>query len=122
MSKVRNPTFTSANNSTHICGSSHQRLAAVSMSAPQGRRIGLQLHHLLQHRIVAVPLHEVSSAHESAMLAGASIVMPEIEVHEIDWLREGWSTHSAIFTEAGDQVLSVLDFCIRVRHHLFRLR
>ena len=59
------------------------------MLSPEFRRHRFQLDRFLQHRIVAVPLHEVGASHECAVFAGASVVVPEIEVDKVDGLGEG---------------------------------
>src|ERR1043166_1988870 len=97
MSKVRKPILTSANASTQACGSAHQRSFASAMLSPQFLRHRLHLHHALQHGIVSVPLNEIGASHERAMLAGAPVVVPEVEVNEVDGLREWRSAEGAVF-------------------------
>ena len=41
-----------------------------------------------EDRVVAVPLHEVRPAHERAVLGGAAVVVPEVEIGELDRLAE----------------------------------
>ena len=72
--------------STQICGRAHQRSLSLAMLSPELGGHGLEFDRLLQHGIVAVPLHEVRAAHERAVFAGPSVVMPEIEVNEVDRL------------------------------------
>ena len=59
-----------------------------AMLPPQFVGIVLQLDGLLQQSIVAVPLHKIGAAHEGAVLAGAAVVVPQIEVGEVDGVRE----------------------------------
>ena len=49
-----------------------------------------------------MPLHEVGAAHERSVLAGASVVMPEIEVDEVDRAGEWRTREDAVFAQAVD--------------------
>src|SRR5581483_274439 len=105
MSKVRNPTLRMTNISTQICGRAHQRSLSLAMLSPERGGHGLKFDGLLQHGIVPVPLHEVGASHERSLFAGAPVVMPEIEVNEIDRLREGRTGKRPIFSQAVHQIL-----------------
>ena len=59
----------------------------------------VQLHRARQHRIVAVPLDEVGAAHEGAVLRGPAVVVPQIEIDEIDRLRERRSRQQAVLAQ-----------------------
>src|SRR5579883_1457496 len=118
MSKVRKPMFTSANNSTHNWGSSHQRRSSATMLLPQLRSVRLQLHHFLQHGIVAMPLDEIGTAHKRAVLAGASVVMPQIEIGEVYGLRKRRPAQHAIFPKAIHQIFGLGNARVRVQHDL----
>src|SRR3974390_1643592 len=89
MSKVRKPIFKIANTSIQSCGRDPQRSLASAMLPPELGGHGLKLDRLLHHRIISVPLHKIGSAHERGMLAGAPVVVPEIEIHKADGLGEG---------------------------------
>src|SRR6516225_9075571 len=97
MSKVRKPMFTSAKSSTQSCGWFHQRSVSAAMLPPQLGCHRVQFDRLLQYGIVAVPLHEIGSAHERAVLAGASVVVPQIEVEEVNRLGERRPIEQPIF-------------------------
>src|SRR5579872_1607134 len=105
MSKVRNPMLAMAKNSIQICGLRNQRsgrrliTAPAKFMRPRSRGIPLSLlfgigrslllalratefgrhrlefDRLLQHRVIAMPLHEVGAAHKGSVFAGASVVM-----------------------------------------------
>src|SRR5215469_4256367 len=96
MSRVRKPMFKIANTSTQICGLSHQRSLTFAMLSPELGGHRLKLDGLLQHGIVSVPLHEIGASHERPMFASSSVVVPQIEVHEINRLREGRSAEHAV--------------------------
>src|SRR4051812_13177837 len=89
MSNVKKPTLRMTNASTQICGRAHQRSFSLTMLSPEFGSHGFKFNRLLQHGIVSVPLHEIGASHERAMFAGATVVVPQIEVHEIDGLGEG---------------------------------
>jgi len=58
------------------------------MLSPEFFGHGFQLNGFLQHWVVAMPLDEIRSTHESTVFAGAPVVMPQIEKHKIDGVRE----------------------------------
>src|SRR5271169_2269074 len=107
MSKVRNPTFTMTNASTRNQGCSHHELLFSAMASPKFVGHRLQLYLLFQHGIVSVPLHEVGAAHEGSVFGGAAIVVPQIEIQEVDRLREWRTVQQAFVTQAIDQILGV---------------
>jgi hypothetical protein len=74
-----------------------------------------------EHRIVAVPLDEVGAAHEGAVLRRPAVVMPQIEVDEVDRLRERRRRQHAVLSQRGHQVGGLLHFRVRRRHDLFGL-
>jgi hypothetical protein len=78
------------------------------MLPPEFGGHALQLDSLLEHGVVAVPLDEVGAAHEGAMLRGAAVVVPQIEVEEVDGIRERRAGERAIGAQRGDEILRVL--------------
>jgi len=52
-----------------------------------------------------VPLHEVGSAHERAVFAGTSVVVPQIEIHKINLLRKRRAGKQAFFTQPIHNIL-----------------
>ncbi len=56
------------------------------MRPPQFPGFRANLDQVLQDRVIAMPLHEIRPAHERAMFGGPAIVMPEVEVFELDRL------------------------------------
>src|SRR5690349_15671219 len=94
MSSDRKVRFPRQNTSIHTTGSNQyglrsgnlcrNRLTVAAMLTFQLRCHAPQFHHLGDHRVIAMPLHEVGPAHECAVLGSAPVVMPEIEVHEVD--------------------------------------
>src|SRR3954468_246840 len=97
MSKVRNPTFRMTNASIHICGRAHQRSFSLAMLSPERGGHRLQFDCLLQHGIVPVPLHEIGASHKGPVFAGPSVVMPQVEVHEIDGMGEWRTAERTVF-------------------------
>ena len=59
------------------------------MLPPQFVGLVLQFDGFAEQLVVAVPLDKVGAAHEGAVLAGTAVVVPEIEVGEVDGLGEG---------------------------------
>src|ERR1700690_2333813 len=100
MSRVKNPRFSSANASTSSHGSSHHALLLSGMVSPQLICHRLEFGGLAQHGIVSMPLHKIRSAHERPVLGGSSVIVPEIEVEEIDGLREWRPVQNSIFAQA----------------------
>src|SRR5215467_7510981 len=88
MSKVRKPRLRITNTSTHRSGRFHQESLAAGMPSPELVSHGMQFDGLLQHGIIAVPLHKIRPAHESAVLAGAPVIVPQIEIHKVDGMGE----------------------------------
>ena len=91
------------------------------MLPAQFGRHGLKVDHLSQHRIVSVPLHEVCSAHKSAVLRRPAIVMPEVEIDEVYAIRERSAGKNPLMPEAIYDRLSVRDFLVGGTHYLFSL-
>src|SRR5215475_12964842 len=87
MSSVRNVRFTITNSSSHTAGSRYH-LFGPGMGPPQLLGLRLEFNGVVQNRVIAVPLGEVLSAHESPMFGGAPVIMPQIEVEKIDRVRE----------------------------------
>src|SRR5262249_1752341 len=81
----------------------------------------LDLDRVLQQGIGTVPLSEILAAHESAMLDGPAIVMPKIEILEINRLRERLTGDNPIFAQTEINVLDFLDFLVGARNHFFCL-
>src|SRR5262245_45904809 len=107
MSNARKVRLIRTNASTHKLGSLVHRLTrelfrsrlircrswlSAAMSFPHFLGQGFQPHRLAQNRIVPVTLNEIRPTHECAMLRGTSVIMPKIEVREIDWIRKGRSS------------------------------
>src|SRR6185437_17148957 len=84
---VRNPILTIAKSSSQTAGSPYH-LFGFGMDPPERFGLLLDFDCVLEDRIVAVPLGEVLTAHEGAVLGRAPVVVPQIEVEEIDRLRE----------------------------------
>src|SRR5579859_1591452 len=82
---------------------------------------GAEFNRFLEHRIVAVPLDEVGTAHERAVLAGAAVIVPKIEIDEVNRLRERRATQCAVFAQTIDQVLRGFHANIRGLYDLFGL-
>ena len=56
----------------------------------------LEFHHVLEDRIIAVPLHKIRAAHERRVLRGAAVVMPQVKIGELDRLAEGVGREQAV--------------------------
>src|SRR5262245_40121140 len=84
MSKAKNATFTSTNSSSHTRRSHHRLFARAIFFTTQLLGQLLDLHSMFKQWIIAVPLREISAAHEGAVLRCASVVVPQVEVLEIE--------------------------------------
>src|SRR5215472_8344593 len=91
------------------------------MLPPKFGSHGVQLNHFLQHWVIAMPLHEIRSAHKGAMFAGSAVVVPKIEINKIDRMRKWRPRKNTFLLQAGYQVLSALYSRICVFDHLFSL-
>src|SRR5262252_6073906 len=91
------------------------------MLSPEFFCHGFEFDGLLQYRIVAMPLDEVRSAHKSAMLAGSSVVMPQIEIDKIDRLRKWRACQHSVFAQSVHNLLGRLHALIGRLHNLFCL-
>src|ERR1700674_3457220 len=103
MSPTRPAKFRTRNASTHHCWSASHS-PRLAMQSSQFRGLCSELDGLGQHRVVPVPLHEISAAHEGSVFCRAAVVVPEVEVHEVDRLREWWRSEHAILSELADQL------------------
>ena len=59
------------------------------MDPPQLLGLRFEFDGVLEDRVIAVPLREILSAHEGTVLGRAAVVVPQIEVEEVDRVREG---------------------------------
>src|SRR5215510_7642898 len=64
---------------------------STAMAFAQFFSARFQFHRPGHDRVVAVPLNKISPTHEGAVFRGASVIVPEIEIDEVDWIREGRS-------------------------------
>ena len=66
---------------------------AGCMLLSQFLRLAPDFDQVLQDGIIAVPLHKIRAAHEGAVFGGAPVVVPEVEIVELDRLLKGvaWS-------------------------------
>src|SRR5215475_5322205 len=105
MSKVRKPRLRMTNTSTHRSGRFHQASVAAGMGSPELGSLGIQLDGLLQHWIIAVPLHKIRPSHESAMLAGAPVIVPQIEIQKVDGVGERRAGEDPLLAQGSHEVL-----------------
>ena len=69
-----------------------------------------------------MPLHEIRAAHEGAVFAGASVIVPEIEVGEVDGMREGRSGQCAVLVQTIHDVFGCENLFVGASNDLFCLR
>jgi len=69
-----------------------------------------------------VPLHEIRAAHERAVLRRPPVVVPEVEVHEVDAIREWLARQRALAAQRIHQRLCLADPLIGHVDDLLRLR
>ena len=72
---------------------------------------------MLEDGIVAVPLHVVGPAHERGVLGGASVVMPQVEIGELDFLAERIGGDEALGFQSIHDGLGGEDFFVGGVHH-----
>lgn len=68
-----------------------------------------------------MPLDKIRAAHKGSVLAGSSVVVPQIEVHKIDGLRKWRTGQHAIFAKVGNNLLRGLNALVSRLHHLLCL-
>src|SRR5947209_18174341 len=83
MSAARKPRFTRTNTSSQREWLRYQ-LALLAMCPPHLLGQGPDLHGVAQDRVVAVPLHEVGPTHERPVLGRPPIVVPPVDVGEVN--------------------------------------
>src|SRR5262249_8472540 len=69
-----------------------------------------------------MPLHEIRTAHEGAVLGRAPVVVPEISVDKVNGMRKAWTADGAISTQALHQSFDGVYFVVGCLYHLLRLR
>src|SRR5436305_1261990 len=130
MSKARAAKLSSTKPSTQRRGSSVQRLTSgllsrarlslsrsvLSLPTARTHLLGQrpELDGLAQHRVVAVPLHEVRAAHERAVLGSPAVVVPEVEVDEVNRIRERVAGQQIIFPQPVNDLFGGLHLRVRV--------
>ena len=72
----------------------------------------LQFDSLRQQLVIAMPLHKVGAAHERTVFRCAAIVVPEIEVGEVDGMRKWRSGERAVVVKAIDDRLGGKNLCV----------
>src|SRR5579883_1800987 len=122
MSSARKARFPSAKASTQRTQSRRQERNR-SLTAPTAKLLSqqLQLHHLRQHRIIAVPLHEIGTTHESSMLGSAAVVVPQIEIKEVGAVGKGGALEQAIGAQPVEDGLGIGYALVGDIHYLLRL-
>src|SRR5438105_890162 len=101
MSKIRKARLTSTKASSHRRWS-RSHLLLLGMGPPHLLGQGLNLDRMLEHRIGPVPLCEVLAAHERPVLRGPPVIVPQVEVHEVDGLLERLGRQDVVLTQSGD--------------------
>src|SRR5580765_7488897 len=83
MSGVNPARLNSAKSSTQALRLRHHLSAAGVLMA---QLVGLSpnFDQVLENGIIAVPLHKVGATHKGAVLGGPSVIVPQIEVFELD--------------------------------------
>src|SRR5215831_5242069 len=108
---ARKATLTSTNSSSQRRWSRHALFARCIFLPPQLFGQGLDFDRVLPQRVIAMPLGKVGAPHEGAMLGGAAVIMPEVEVLEIKRCLARLLAHQAFLSQSFDNLL--------VRFHLF---
>src|SRR3954462_3326065 len=103
MSRLRKARLTRTNASSHSQWSRY-RLLVLAMGPPQFVGQRPQFHRVLEDRVVAVPLGEVGPAHEGGVLGGAAVVVPQVEVQEVDRVRERRALQHAVLAQPRDNI------------------
>src|SRR5215472_19151261 len=103
MSIARNPRLKRTKSSSRNQGTSQRSGLFAGMLLPQFRCHGLQLHGFPQHGIVAMPLHEIRTAHECAVFGRTSVIVPEIKVDEVNRMRKWRAADGAIGAQTVHQ-------------------
>src|SRR4051794_157916 len=95
------------NSSTSNCRS--LRVFLTAMAAAKLVGLCAKLDPLREHRIITVPLHEIGSAHESAVFRCSPVIVPEVEIDEVDGLREWRGVQHTLLPERRNEIGRLLD-------------
>src|SRR5579872_1518380 len=93
----------------------------VGMLPPQFVGLLLEFDSLRKQLVIPVPLNKIRASHKRSVLRGAAIVVPEIEVSEVNGMCEGWSRQASIFAQAIHDRLRSQNLRVRTLHHFFAL-
>src|SRR5665213_4060661 len=126
MSAISPAKLNRTNTSTHSWGSDrqpgHGPASRFAMDAAELVGLRAELDGLREHRVGAVPLHEIGAAHERTVFRRAAVVVPEIEIDEIDWRREWRAGQDAVLPKRGHDVRRGLDLRVGGHDHVGGLR
>src|SRR3954466_12824774 len=120
MSRARKLKLTTTNASSHRRGSRYH-LFGFGMGPPQLLGLCLEFNRVLEDRVVPVPLREVLPAHEGAVLGGAPVIVPEVEVEEIDRVGELGAADDLVGAKALVNLLGRLHLLVGAGDGLLRL-
>src|SRR5215472_17541221 len=121
ISKVKKPTFRIAKISTQSVGSFHQRSFGPAMFSPELRSHRFHFNRLLQHRIISMPLDKIGSTHERAVFAAGPVIVPQIEIDEINRLRKRGASEQSCFAHTIKYFVSAAHLLIGCFENLFGL-
>ena len=76
---------------------------------------------LRQHFVIAVPLDEVGASHEGSVLAGAAVVVPQIEVGKVNRVAERRARQGSVFVQSIHDVLGGKNLGVCALDDLFTL-
>src|SRR5215467_3159254 len=108
MSRLKKARLTRTNVSSQSRWSRYH-LLVLAMCPPHFLGHCPDLDGVREDRVVAVPLGEVLAAHEGAVLGGPAVIVPQVEVAEVDRLRERRRRQNAVLAQAGHDVRGGLD-------------
>src|SRR5690349_19171703 len=103
MSGIRPAMLSRMNNSSQRSWRRYQR-RSLAMLPPHLGCHAAHLCRVLQQRVVAMPLHEVGAAHEGAVLGRAPVVMPQIEIREVNRRGEWLARQHAVLAQSLDDL------------------
>jgi hypothetical protein len=81
----------------------------------------LEFDGLRQQLVIAMPLYKVGATHKGTVLRCSAIVVPQIEVSEIDWVGEGRPGQSPILMQAIHDRFGRENLGVCAVNHLFAL-
>src|SRR4051794_31794005 len=97
--------FTTANNSSQSA-CREKLLWLPLMDASHFFSHALDLGRMLEHWVIAMPLHEIRASHKGSMFGGASVIVPKIEICEVNRVFKRQADQAVLAQSVHDRLRS----------------